>query len=96
MRVADEVDSTPANSQAAIHHILHLARMVFSKEAGVASMLMLMFDRLCFMCDRTKWPAARADSNDSSAANTVPQTTWASSEEFDPGAVVEQPFKPRS
>ena len=72
----------------------HLA--LFSNVAGAASKLMLMFERLCFMCDRTKWPAANADSNDSSAANTVPQTTWASSEELAPGVEVEQPFSPRS
>lgn len=44
------------------------------KEDVCRAVLMFMLDRLCFMCDLTRWPAARADSRDSSPARTVPQT----------------------
>ncbi len=65
-------------------------------ERGTASKFILIFDLLCFICDRTKCPAAKADINDSSAAKTVPQIIFANSHELLAGFVVEQPFTPRS
>ncbi len=67
-----------------------------TNERGNASKLMLILDLLCFICDRTKCPAAKADINDNSAAKTVPQIIFANSHELLAGFVGEQPFTPRS
>ncbi len=41
----------------------------------------------------TRWPAANADSNDSSPANTVPHINWANMDELSPG-LPEEPLTP--
>ena len=56
---------------------------------------MLMIDLLSFICERTKWPSARADKIDNSAAKTAPQITLANSDELLPG-VSDAPLTPRS
>lgn len=57
-----------------------------SSVAAAADACILIVERLCFICERTKWPAANADNNDNSPANTVAQTICANSLVFSPGA----------
>ena len=65
-------------------------------ERGTVAEFILMLDLLCFIWERTKWPAANADIKDSSAASTVAQTIDANSEELFPATSTEQPFTPKS
>ena len=51
-------------------------------------------DRLCLRWLFTRWPAARADINDNSPANTVAHTIWASCLAFSPGVSELLPLHP--